>query len=365
MADFFGAQGIIAARELQNANLLTGLNAQKMLGDIAMQPLEMQDKQALVRTHQAQADEAASAVESARQTRQLQMRFLESQQEDAARRQMSEAAAGQGKIATVGDLPVGGSIVKASQADELERYLEFTKGALPLDQQAKLRGEIAGIKQKEAAAASSQASAGLNEHKQRVQQFELIGNIAGAAGASEANYRAIMMSPQRQLLPRELTGNWRTDAPVLRAIEMASQDSIKRANLAREQQDSESKRRLDEARRAEAVARGDNLKVQGKTLKRDYEQQTKTGGEYSPEALALKKAQTENLISQRQARDAETYPLLPLTEKGVDIGQVYTAANGKLVRVVGLREDGKPRLEAYDNPADFGSADTEGDLNDE
>ena len=361
MADLFGAPvGIIAKQESNRAGLRSGLEAVKTLGEIAAQPTELAYKQSLTRGHVAQAAEQEAQAEAARASRQLQLDFLESRQETDARRQLSEAAASQGRVATVGDLPPGGSVVKASQADELEAFLEFSKGTLPLTEQAKLRNDIAEIKRKEAAGAASAAAAGVNAHKQQVAQFELVGNIAGAAGASEANYRAIMMSPQRTLLPRELTGNYRTDQPILRAIEMASQDSIKRANLARELQDSESKRRLDSARMGEAAARVDKVRLESKALKRDYEQATKTGGKYSKEALDLKRAQTANAISLKQARDAQTYPLLSLDGEDATVGQIYTAANGKLVRVTGKRDDGKPRLESYDNPADAPLAGDEG-----
>jgi len=326
----YGAtEGIQAQEESNRRSLAAGLSAQKTLGEIAAQPTDIAYKQALTRTHTATADEAESALAPAKASRDLQLKFLEQRQEDDARKKLTEAAAGQGKQATVADLPPGGSIVRASQADDLEAFAEFARDTMPPMELANLRGEIAEIKRKEAAEVASRAAAGVNEHKQQVAQFQLIGNIAGAAGASEANYRAIMMSPQRQLLPRELTGNWRTDAPMLKAIEMASQDSIKRADLLRTQLDSESKRRLDGARVSEATTRVENLKLTGKTLKRDYEQQTKAGGKYSPEALELKKAQAANARSLTAARDAAAFPPAPLDPAAREFEKAYTARDGK------------------------------------
>lgn len=367
MADLFGAPlGIIAKEESNRATLDAGLRAIKAFNDIAAQPVDLAYKQALTRSADSEASTRETALAEAKKAQQLRLDFLSRQQETDARKKLSELAAAQGRIATVGDLPPGGKITQASQASELEQFLEFSKGQLPLAEEVKLRKDVANIKQSEAAAASSSSAAGLNEHKQQVAQFQLVGNIAGAAATDPAAYRALMMSPQRQLLPKELTGDWRTDAPILRAIEMASQDSIKRAEEKRQLADSESRRRVDGARVAQAAAQIVNLQFTGKKLKRDFEQETKQGGKYSPEAAALKKAQTANAISLKEARDALTYPLLSLSEADVTIGQVYRAANGKLVRAVGLREDGKPRLVAYDNPADV-SLDTssEGDGNGE
>jgi hypothetical protein len=343
MADLFGAPlGIMAKEESNRATLKSGLEAVKTMGEIAAQPVEMAYKQSLTRTHTAAADAAELAATQARQMQTMQLDWLARRQETQARQQMSEAAAGQGKIATVADLPPGKSVVQASQADDLEAFANFASGTMPPMELAKLRTEIAGIKQKEAAAFSSGASASLNQHKQQVAQFEVVGNVAGAAAANESNYRAIMMSPQRQLLPRELTGNWRTDAPVLRAIEMASQDSIKRANLARELADSESKRRLDGARVSESKARVTTLELTQKTLKRDYEQATKSGGKYSQEALDLKKAQTENAKSLTEARNAKMFPPMPLDPELIEVGKTYTGAGGVKYDITGLDAKGNP-----------------------
>jgi len=321
--------GIHAQEEANRRSLAAGLSAQKTIGEIAAQPVDMAYKQSLTRVHTADADKSEEAARAAKASRDLQLQFLTARQEEQARRQLSEAAAKQGKIATVGDLPPGGSIVKASQADELEAFANYASKTMPPMELAKLRGDIAEIKRKEAAEAASLAAAGVNEHKQQVAQFEQIGNIAGAAGASEANYRAIMMSPQRQLLPKELTGNWRMDAPVLKAIEQASQDSIKRANLQRQQVDTEARRRLANARMSESAARIKNLEITGKTLERDYKQQTKAYGKYSREALEAKQLTAENKKSLIAARNVKNFPPAPLDPEGREFETVYTARDGK------------------------------------
>lgn len=336
MPDFFGAQGIIAAQELQNANIVSrlaaqksALDAQKTLGEIAAQPTDLAYKQSLTRSHMAQVEAQEAAAAEVKRSQQLQRDFLASRQEEQARKQLSDVAASQGKIATVSDLPPGGLLTQASQADDLEAFLKFSQGSLPLEEQTKLRNDIAEIKRKEAAAAASAASAGKNQYEKQVAQAKLIGNLAGAAGANEANYRAIMMGPQRQLLPRELTGNYGTDRPVLQAIEMASQDSIKRADAARELADSESKRRLDRARMGEASARVENLRQTGKTLKLTHDQLAKTGGPYSQEVLELKKAQVAQARARTEAITAENFPSAPLDVESRIFEQVYTARDGK------------------------------------
>jgi hypothetical protein len=304
------------------------------------------------------------------------MRYLESRQEEDARKQLSDAAAGQGRLATVADLPEGGSIVKASQADELEKFANFASKTMPPMALAKLRGDIATIKQREAAGASSNATAGLQQYKTQVAQFETLGNLAGAMSSSEASYRAGMMGPQRALLPKELTGNYRTDAPMLRMIEQASQDSIKRAKLNLDTLDSESKRRLDQSNQGRIAETITNLKLRGEQLKQDKTMATKSGGKYSPEAIELRRAQIANQKSLLEARNQRTAPPMPLDPSLIEVGKTYTGAGGVKYDIVGLDAKGKPigRLHvqgafteptAYDPAADdtdFADV-TEGDSN--
>ncbi|MBV5322720.1 MAG: hypothetical protein JZU60_02660 [Ilumatobacteraceae bacterium] len=341
-------QGIHAQEEANRKSMGFGIDVQQKMGELAMLPAKYESIQAQARLHTAQAGAAETEAASAKSLLDVQKRFMEYSQEKDARAQLSEAGKASGRLLTMDDLPKSGSVVNASQADELEAFANFAKGSLPPMAMSKLRTEIATIKQKEAAAAHSQATTRTEQSKQMVAQMETLGNIAGAAGLSEANYRAIMLSPQRAMLPRELTGNYRTDAPVLRAIEQASQDSIKRAKLENELLDSQSKRRLDGARTGQAGAAISNLEARTKQIKQDIAQAEKTGGKYSPEAIELRKAQTKNQLSLAKAREAKMFPPMPITNEDFipNANGTYPTYTfkGQLYDVVGKDAKGKIQL---------------------
>ena len=322
----------------------SGFDAQKDVAELAMMPAKYENEVAQARFNTARAAEAEQGAADAKALRQQEMEFI-------ARRQLSDAAKGAGQIATVADLPKGGSVVRASQAEDLEQMVASASKTLPPSVLAGIQSKIAEIRQKEAAAASSNASAGLNEYKTQVAQFEQLGNLAGAAALSESNYRAVMMSPERAMLPKELTGNYRTDAPMLRMIEQASQDSIKRAKLELDTKDSESKRRLDQANQGRIAATIDNLKVRGQQLKQDRDMATKSGGKYSPEAVELKKAQIANQKSLLEARNQKTFPPMPLDPGLIEVGKTYTGPNGVKYDVVGLDKNDEPLLRKHTQAA--------------
>ena len=334
--------GILAQQEANRQSLDAGLSAQQKMGDLAMLPAKFIKGVADARLSEAQATSAESEAQAAQTLQMTQMRYLETRREAAARKQLSDAAAASGKLATVADLPGSGSVTQASQAEDLEKFADFASDTLPPVALAKVRGEIATIRQREAAGAASNASAGLNNYKQEVARFETVGNLAGAAALSEANYHAMMMSPQRALLPKELTGNYRTDAPVLRMIEQASQDSIKRAKLNQDILNAESKRRLDQANQGRVAATIDNLKLRKTQLTQDISMATKSGGKYSPEAIELKKAQIANQKSLLEARNQKTAPPMPLDPALIEVGKTYTGAGGVKYDIVGLDAKGLP-----------------------
>jgi hypothetical protein len=338
MPELFGApNGIIAKQDYQNQ----GLQAQRLMGDIAMQPAELQTKQAQARLYAAEAGAKEATNAQAQRMADLESQFMQSEAD--ARKQVSDSGVAQGTVMTVKDLPSGGSIMRASAADSLERLLQFSNGRLPPSATAGLSKQVADIHQKEAAAAANNSKASLEATKGQIAQFEQIGNVAGSAALSPANYAAILMDPQtRKLLPQELTGNYRTDVPVLRAIEQASQDSIKRANLAREQADSESKRRLNNAQISKADAAIDLIKTRATALKEDRTLRAKYGGATSQEAADLKKAQTALTQARMEALALKTAPPMPLDPALVEVGKTYTGAGGVKYDIIGLDAKGNP-----------------------
>jgi hypothetical protein len=338
----YGAsEGIDAQRAANRAEIVGGLQAQRLMGEIAMQPADMQYKASLARQHTAQADQMEAQTAAALRLQNIEAQFQE--QEAGARQQLADTGRSQGQIVTVADLPRGGSVVRASGADSLEKFVAFAQGKLPPSALADYRKQIADIHQKEAAQAASGARATLDETKTQIERFTQVGNTAGAAALSYQNYAAIMMDPQqRAMLPPELTGDFRADAPVLRAIEQASQDSVKRAKLAQDVADSESRRRLQGAQTASATARTDLIKARQQALKDDRTLRSKYGGSTSQEAADLKKAQVALTKARMEALTQRTAPPMPIDPALVEVGKTYTGAGGVKYDIVGLDAKGMP-----------------------
>jgi hypothetical protein len=351
MADLWGyAGGVQAANELSNANTFSALKAQEMMGAIAQQPADLAYKQAQARMLTAQATEHEAAAKSQQALLDLQTGFAEEEQK--ARKALIDGAASKGVRATVADLPEGGSIIRASAADQLEKFAAYaTQKGYPPMALAKVSAEIAAIREKEAI--GGRAAAQQAEANQRVVTMKATaaGNTANAALESESNYNAIMMDPEkRAILPPQLTGNYAADRQVLQAISSASQDAIKKADLARKIADSESQRRLNQSNQGKITATIENLKARTITIKKDLEFAEKAGGKYSPEVVQLRKDQAANQRSLTASRDKNTYKPLPLDAGPADVGTVFRLADGSLGRIFGMRPDGKPRIAAYDNP---------------
>jgi len=151
---------------------------------------------------------------------------------------------------------------------------------------------------------------------------------------------------------------------VLRAIEAASQDSIKRAKQALDVGDSDSRRRLQGAQTAAAVARKELIETRSKALKDDRTLRAKYGGSTSQEAQELKKAQTALARARTEALNNKVAPPLPLDPKLVEIGKTYTAADGLKYDIIGLDAEGNPvgrphMQAAYTAPSDAGQDDAE------
>ena len=187
--EMFGAPlGIIASNDEIRKNVLTGLTAQKTLGDIAQQPAERDLKLAQARLFGADAGVKEAAVAAAARERALSEEFL-------ARRQLIEAKAQRGEIATVADLPPSGRLARRSGADQLIEYADFldAKGA-PISTTMKVREKIANIQQSEAATLSSEATQIKTQLATTEQLAGVLGQFAQGALAQPAQYQQVRMA---------------------------------------------------------------------------------------------------------------------------------------------------------------------------
>jgi len=344
MSDLFGTPlGEIARSESNRAGMLGGLQAQELMGKIAAQPAELQYKRSLGRLHEAEAQ--GKEAESAAQQQMLNLQLEWSKGETAARAALVAGAESQGQVATVADLK-GGSAQAAlrpvSQADSLRRFAEFAeKRGVPPLALAKLHKDIADIAQSEAIGAYRTAQAGDIEDKATRAKRQELGGIAAAAAQDPRTYAAIMMDPQaRKMLPPQLTGNYTTDAPVLRAIAQSSLDADKQADNARAEQDVASK---IARRKSASAASGANVKLTQARLGIAQEVLTnlkKYGGPTAAAALDATRTTSEARQAAAAAAEAKNFPAMPLSEKDILSGQTYTL-NGKRYTAAGKNAEGK------------------------
>jgi len=347
MSDLFGTPIGEIARGTENRNaMLGGLQAQKLMGEIAAQPAEAEYKQSLGRLHAAEAADKEATAAAQQQLLGLQKAWLTA--EDGARQTLVQAARAGGTEATVADLK-GGSAQAAlrpvSQAESLRKFAEFAeaKGMPPLAL-AGLHKQIADIEQSEAQAAFRNAQAGDYADKQKKTAREQVGGLAAAAAADPKSYAAILMNPQtRALLPKQLTGSYATDAPVLRAIAQASMTANEQEDNARLAREAASKAA---ARGSANSARAANVKlseVKLKTAEEVLANLKKYGGPTAEATLDLKRSTSEARRAVALAKEIKAFPPMPLDHTTVEVGGHYTA-NGKRWSVIGRDAAGKPIL---------------------
>lgn len=328
MSEMFGAPaGILAGEESGRQNMLAGVQAQKLLGDIAMQPAEMGYKQSLARLHSAEALAKEQEAVDQQQMLDMQKKFLVQGQA-----QLTDAARAQGREATVEDL--NGKGQPRSQADDLRAFADFAaaNGAPPLAL-AKTRKLITEITEKEAIGADHASRAVTQAWNQQKTRVGLVSNIAGAAAESPQNYLTILADPKnRELLPKELTGDWATDAPVLRAISAAGQDAIRRGELelkAVEAEGRAQRRRVQEEKDAANIALAEERTRRTRLLANDLE---KYGGPGSRATQNSRKEMTDAQKAANAARDAKEHPPLILDPNSRIPGQKYKLADGRIAR---------------------------------
>ena len=349
MSELFGApSGIIAAQEQDRASTLSGLKAVQTMGEIAMQPAEMQYKKSLGRLHEAEAQGKEAEAAAAQQMLDLQHEW--SQRELAARGQLIDGTAAQGREATAADLKGGSAqaaLAPTSQADSLRRFADYAeqRGVPPMAL-AKLHKEIADISEKEAIGGYRNAQAAEIQSKQAKEQRQQLGGMAEAAANDPRAYRAMMMDPQaRKILPPQLTGDYATDRPVLQYIAKASMTANEQEDNARA--DLEAKNRA--ARRNVGMAQANSAvalnKVRLDTAKEVLENLKKYGGPTAQATLDAKRTTSEARRAKLDADEAKAFPPMPLDPKAVVVGQPYTAPNGQKYTVVGRDAAGKPLLQ--------------------
>lgn len=331
MPDFFGApSGIIASDENIRRNVLTGLTAQKTLGEIEMQPAQKSLLESHARLYGAEAAGKEAAAKAQQQMLQLQSDFLARRRESQARDAAIDAGKAQGINVTVADIPASG-FRKSSMADPLREFAAYAEsaGVGPV-QLAKVYKEVAEIEQKEAIAGYRSAQEGETNLKAIAKKLELVGNAASAAATSPQHYMAVRSDPVlSKMLPPGLTGDFATDQKTLRAVADASVDTMERLKFDQK----EKERKTNDARVASQNSR-DSAAIKladarEKLIKERTNNLIKSGGEGSPSAVKAREELSKQREAQREARLRKEFPAAPLDPKQREVGKSYTAADGK------------------------------------
>lgn len=353
MADLFGAPiGILASDENIRQNALAGLQAQKLFGEIAQQPAELELKQAHARLFGA---EASVKEQAARDAAELNRVAAEVQ----ARRSLSGQAAAQGRLATIADLPRNGSALAQSQASPVEEFLAVARDrGIPETRLVPLAKEASLIRQQEAATANSQAEQAVRQIKAQRERFGLIGQLAGAAATSPIAWADAVMDPAKAaLLPKELLGMpYEVAKDHLAGISQASIEADKRAELEMKRVQDEAHRKLWKAEEGKMGAQIKVLGARADILKETLAAEKKAGGKFSAEYADIKRADAENKRSLLAARDAKAFPPAPLDPELRQPDKLYTNAKGQ--RAIWRKNGDVSGWEPYGSPAPSASLDT-------
>jgi len=327
MAELFGAPlGMIAADEQSRQNALVGLEAQKVMNTLALQPSKIALDEAQTRYYGAQTDAEAAKTEAANVMQRLGAGFTANQQ---LQQGAIDKAASQGRIATVADLKGAGQ--KVSTAQPLKDFAAYaaSKGAPPTVLE-KIYEKIATIEGKEAEGAWKNQQVSSDQDKTAREQRNEIGGIAAAAAESPQQYAAIMMNPElRNRLPKELTGSYTTDRTVLRAIGQASMDANKQADNRRQQAENEAVQARFNAGQSKRDAAVSAANAQFLLTMERYQNLVKFGDRNSEAGIKAK----EEVAAAAQARTAaaadKAAPQLPLDSKARVLNKSYTLPDGR------------------------------------
>jgi hypothetical protein len=330
MAELFGAPlGMIAAGEQSRQNALVGLEAQKVMNTLALQPSKIALDEAQTKYYGAQTAEADAKVEAAR----VMQRLGEGFTADTQRRQGAiDKAAAQGQIATAADLKSAGQ--KVSTAQPLKDFAAYAagKGASPMVLE-RLYGEIATIEEKEAQGAWRDQQVLSDQDKTAREQRTEIGGIAAAAAESPQQYAAIMMNQDlRKRLPPELTGSYDADRNTLRAIGQASMDANKQADNRRQQAELDARQANFNAGEAKRDAQVAAATAQADLAAERLANLIKFGDQNSEAGLAAKNAALEAARAKTAALREKATPQLPLDPGSRKLGQSYMLPDGRTAR---------------------------------
>ena len=357
MSELYGApSGIIASDQNIRQNIQAGLQAQKTLGEIEQLPADLALKQSHARLYGAEAiakEEATAAMREARtwETRMAADMAAESQER---LRLINEVPATQGRNATVADLPPNGKASKASPVDQLQAQADWlTKNNAPRSMLNPLLEKISLVSQHMAAAEHNNAQAENQRALQAKTTLDTIGGIAGTAARSPIDYLSITSNPAyKQYLPPGLTGNYWTDKPALQAIADASIEQKDKNTQEREKRNTDSQISFRTTETNVAKQREEVLRQRADDLKTVAANGGKTNG---PNSVSTREKNNQAIRASEErvfAAQLKFAPMIPLDPDVLkqNIGRMYTMADRRIVRVMGIDANKEPILHLVEAP---------------
>lgn len=330
MSDMFGAPiGISAAEQDMRQGALGGLQAQKLLGEIAEQP----DRARLTRAH-ADLYSAQAAEHSANALDQQKLAEL------------ATTMAAQGRVATVEDL---GPKTPRSGADYLEQFagLASDKG-VSVKTTAGLYEKAAVLRQREAAAGASAATEVVKKLDAQAKRATRVGELATAALQGQLQYdQARMLAAQEGLPIDRLPQDLESARPLLQGLITSSMTAKDGLELKRKEAHDKAQETLWRSTEAKNTATSKTAAARTELISERTKLLRKNGGEGSPQQQAARAELTASRKALREARERKEFPALPLDPKSAAFvpGKTFTDRQGRRLAYVGRDAAGLPTFE--------------------
>lgn len=327
MSGMFGAPvGISAAEQDMRQGALGGLQAQKLLGEIAAQPAAQALTKAHARLYGAEADVKQAGLADQKVLAQIGANI-------AAKR-------AQGETITVDDLKP-----PKTQEDYLQEFAEASMGKVSPDVTAKLLEKAAAVRQHNASAAASKALEAERGLIAQQKKAERIGALAASALQGPAQYaQARMIAAQEGLPIDRLPQSLEAARPLLQGLvtsSMAAKDSlhlkIQQVTEARQAANSTK----DNAKKDAQIA---VLEQRERAIKLNADLVEKFGGENTKATINAKNAAAAAKTAVANLKTAKQF--IPLPIDGTLLSRTQGYKIGKdFYYWIGQDADGKDRFE--------------------
>ena len=326
--------GIQAANELSNANMLSGLKAQEMMGAIAQQPADLAYKQAQARLLGAQASGLEATAEQQRMLFGLDAKF---NAEYAARQTLIKAANAAGKDATVEDLTDGSAqktLATGLYDKSLARIKWMEESGVPESIVAAERDKISIGLEHQAIGADHAARASREAMQEKNDKLIKIGGIANYAASSPKAFAQSMMNPETAaVLPKGMhLLSYEQAHDYLKQIAGSSQTAVQQLAEADKQATATARDLRDKHTRLTQDAQIKAADSRVKLADQEYEDRKKNGGERSPEAAAAKTNINKAREAAAEARLRKEAPPLLIDPEARAMNQIYTLPDGRRAR---------------------------------